>query len=327
MRVNIFLKLLFAAISLAVLLQFVPISDIVGVMADASPLWVGVGVALQFLVRAAASFRMEVIAANQGLAVTKMQLFRILLASQYYSLFLPGILGGGATWVKYLQHGATMGTAAALVVFNRAIGGLAAIGLGACAWLLDRPPANGLVAPLVLSLAAIALAAVVLMPPGAVPRFDEPPPSGKRSLLRMLASVRDRLVLFRGLSRWHKLVVVASTVAECVLTALSVCSFAISVGADVSLLSALWIRGVLAMLMLLPITIAGLGVREATLVGFGGLLGIPPAQAMAWSFMLLLGALVVGLAGAAVESNAASRGVSRYFDKDGSGETGRRADP
>jgi hypothetical protein len=50
------------------------------------------------------------------------------------------------------------------------------------------------------------------------------------------------------------------------------------------------------------VSIAGLGVREASLVGLGALVGIQAVDAMAWSFTILAGTLGVALAGGILES-------------------------
>jgi hypothetical protein len=59
-----------------------------------------------------------------------------------------------------------------------------------------------------------------------------------------------------------------------------------------------WIRAALHLLFLLPLTIGGIGVRETALVVLLVPLGITSNQAVAFSFLLTLGLLVVaGLGG------------------------------
>jgi hypothetical protein len=52
----------------------------------------------------------------------------------------------------------------------------------------------------------------------------------------------------------------------------------------------------------LPISIAGLGVREGTLVGVLPLYGVNPSAAVAFSFLLLARTIVLGIGGGLLEA-------------------------
>jgi uncharacterized membrane protein YbhN (UPF0104 family) len=78
--------------------------------------------------------------------------------------------------------------------------------------------------------------------------------------------------------------------------------FAQAVGVPVDYLSVVWMRAALQMALMLPVSIAGLGVREASLVGLGTVVGIQAVDAVAWSFTILAGTLGVALAGSFLES-------------------------
>ncbi len=300
------LKLGFAMSSLALLLWFVPLAEVVGALSRSSIPWLLAGTALQFAVRAAATFRMRVVAANQGVALNHFQLYTILLATQFYAMFLPGALAGGATWAKYVQRGADKAAAAAIVLINRAVLMGVVVAVGVCAWVLDRPgiqpPLDGVVA------AGVVAATVLLILLPQLQRVASGGGPGGR-----LLNFGKRFLLFLGLSRAGKLIVIASSIVESLLAAASFYSFAVAVGVDVDPLAVLWVRAAIAVAMLLPITVAGLGVREAGLVGLGALLGISPALAMAWSFSILMGTIVVAAVGAVIEAGAASRRVSAFL--------------
>jgi glycosyltransferase 2 family protein len=78
------------------------------------------------------------------------------------------------------------------------------------------------------------------------------------------------------------------------------------VGLELEFLAVLWIRAGLQLVLMLPLSVAGLGLREAGLVGLGGLVGVPAATAMAWSLTIFFGSLLVAAAGGLIES----RGVA-----------------
>jgi hypothetical protein len=59
-----------------------------------------------------------------------------------------------------------------------------------------------------------------------------------------------------------------------------------------------WIFGVLSVALFLPFSIAGVGVRDLTLVGLLGLMSVPPDKAMALSFYLLaVNIFIAGIGG------------------------------
>src|SRR5690606_41681741 len=66
---------------------------------------------------------------------------------------------------------------------------------------------------------------------------------------------------------------------------------------------------------LLPIAPAGLGLREAGLVGLGALVGVPAAAALAWSLTISFGTLVVAAAGGLIEARGASNHVLRLASR------------
>jgi hypothetical protein len=68
-------------------------------------------------------------------------------------------------------------------------------------------------------------------------------------------------------------------------------------------------------MLLLPITLAGIGIREVSLVGFGALVGIPSTVAIAWSFVILAGTIVVAALGGLIEANAATIKVESYLNR------------
>jgi len=318
-----YIKLGFAIISLAVLFQFVPVSDIADVISNANVLWFMVGLVLQFLARAAATFQMRVIAANQGVSLSLLQLYRLLLATQFYSLMLPGPLaGGGVAWAKYVQHGANKGAAAAVVMLNRTIGfGMMTV-VGACAWIIDRHSDRPMLVASTIFLAILGAAIAILLPPrktGAVPSpFDETHTTSR------LSRFWCRLFLFRLISRSGKLIVLAGALMNAMLTAAVILSFALAVNVELTLSSALWIRAALQVMLLLPITLAGIGVREVSLVGLGALVGIPSTAAIAWSFTILAGTIVVAAVGGLIEANAATRKVEGYIQRRRPAEPERR---
>jgi hypothetical protein len=77
--------------------------------------------------------------------------------------------------------------------------------------------------------------------------------------------------------------------------------FTYGVGAGIHIIDWLWIHAILAIALILPITIGGIGIREAGLIGLLGLIGVSAEQALAVSFGLLTLNLIQALIGIGLE--------------------------
>jgi uncharacterized membrane protein YbhN (UPF0104 family) len=340
------LKLLVSAGLLYLLFRAIPLREILRVLAAVSPAMFAAGVALQFANRGLSTLPLKVITESQGIDLGRGALYRILLAVQFYSLLLPGALaGGGATWLKYIEHGAGKRAAAATVLINRAVALLVLLPVGAVGFTLDQRLATHPLA-LLLGLAATSLACALLLwypwphamvawrkrtgwvlrrgasdsaeeetrrqfagaPTGAVcsaPEERPPrsfPPRATPRWRRHVAALTDRLTIFQEMPPRNKAMVVAGAVAAELGNVAAMWAFAGAVGAHVDFVSVMWMRGLLQTALLLPLSIAGLGVREVSLVGLGALVGVPAPAAVAWSLAILAGSVLVALAGGLLEA-------------------------
>jgi glycosyltransferase 2 family protein len=310
--IRVGIRLGVAAAVLALLFRFVPFAPVAAALTDLHMGWVVAGVLLQYVLRVVGAVRMRPITSSQSIDLSHWALFRILLAAQFYSMLLPGPLaGGGATWLKYVQHGASRQGAAVAIVLNRAIGLMVMITLGAAALLADpRGPFPGLAAIVLIGGGAALVAANVRWSgaPGA-------PDSAERSRVRRaVSSFRERLLLFGAMRARDKVVVVVGSVAFEIVGAAVMWCFARAGGIDVSLLTVMWIRTALQIVLVLPVTVAGLGIREVGLVGVGALIGIPAAAAVTWSLTIFFGALIVAASGGLVESTWLGNRMTRTPD-------------
>ncbi|MCL2398453.1 MAG: flippase-like domain-containing protein [Defluviitaleaceae bacterium] len=73
------------------------------------------------------------------------------------------------------------------------------------------------------------------------------------------------------------------------------------VGAEASFLEWLWINSVLTFVLILPISLGGIGIREGSLIGLLGQIGVEPEQALAVSFGFLALTIIQALAGIGME--------------------------
>jgi glycosyltransferase 2 family protein len=91
-------------------------------------------------------------------------------------------------------------------------------------------------------------------------------------------------------------------------------TFARELRIAISVIDWFWIFGVVSIIQFLPISIAGLGVREVSLVGILGLFLVPAPAALALSFSIFGIQLLYALIGAAVEAHYNVVEVSRSYE-------------
>jgi len=227
-RTLVYVKFLFAAFSLVVLFHFVPLGETVAALRDLDPVWFAIAVITQFVMRAVGTLRMQVVAANQGITLSLPQLYRLLLTVHFYSVLLPGpLVGGGASWIKYKQHGASSHAAAATVLINRAVGIGMKITLGVCAWLLDQISGTPIFSFACVLAVLFMFALAVLTPP---PHGVEQRPAGDSRLGRFVHEMFRRVILFGRIPRFGKFVILTSALVQELLGTFLILGFGIAVG-------------------------------------------------------------------------------------------------
>jgi uncharacterized membrane protein YbhN (UPF0104 family) len=235
---------------------------------------------------------------------TTLGLFQINLATQFYGLFLPA---GNVTGilVRYYglarEHEADAGVAVCLV-FDRVVVTATLCLVGIACWLVAAPRATWPVAAAMMAvLGAFGLLQWIVL--------------GRRSSIRGLRRRTARLVPARlqtlievvwralRLPRSVLVKVLSLSLLGHLLGILAYALVAAALGLELGLLDLGWIRTAAALITILPVSVAGLGVREGALVLLLAPLGIEPAQALVFSLLVFaVTMLLFGLAGGLVEA-------------------------
>lgn len=244
--------------------------------------------------------------AQAGLRCRYWELYHLNLMSLFYALALPGQISGEV--LKALRLGQEVqrrGVVLGSVMLDR-VTGLAGLALIGCLGLVFGPaPAAAawrLEVPLLASAGVLALSIAVLLAPvvvwpeaagGRVPR-------GASGRAIGLIERAQRLVVAR-LGLRLSLPSIAGTVAlGCVFQVCVVAlnwSSARALGIEVSVLVIAWIMFAVSVLQVLPISIAGFGVREVTFVSLLGLYGVGGESALALAELSFGSQLLLGLTG------------------------------
>lgn len=227
--------------------------------------------------------------------LTAWQAWRFTMIGVLYGTALPGQLAGDAVKAVRLarmQHGGDVGAILAAVAVDKIVGIFALLVLVALAIGVESTTfAPPVIAATVLALggAIAVLAGAILLPmPAWLGRFGTSLAAWRRASMQ---PGRLSLALVLGLVYQALCVVITALIGA-------------RLGVDLTLPAWAVVVGFSSIVLLAPVSIAGIGVREATLVGAIGYLGGPEAGAFALSVVLLaltlLGAatgLILDLAG------------------------------
>jgi uncharacterized protein (TIRG00374 family) len=233
----------------------------------------------------------------------------IYFIGMFFNLVLPTSVGGDAVRAVYLNGGSGRKVPAVLSVLLDRLSGLLLLLVVACVAAVICPVA---LPPWVkLSVAGSAAAAVVGLT--LAPWIASKAASGLAinggklaRFGRLAASINAATSVYRR----EPQLIVSSTVLSAIVQASSVLQVAL-LGAAVGLDLPWSVYGVaapmVALLTLLPVSLNGMGVREAGMVLFLAPAGVPAGSAMAVAFLWFLAQTAAGLIGGAVYLAAGGR--------------------
>lgn len=284
------IKAAISVVLLAILLSRVDVARLWAAARQASTMWLGAALGLYGLMVVASAWRWGLLLTAQNIRLPFRTLTSSFLVATFFNNFLPSNIGGDVVRVADTAPAAGSKTLATTVVLlDRGIGLLglvliAAIGATTTSMLADGGP----VAPLVLwggLCAAMVLAAPALLRPHALARMLKP--------LRILhpAWVDERLGrLTSALVRFGK---APGALAACFGGAVMVqgvlvafyLAIAHSMGIPIGLAELAVIVPISLIVQMVPLSMNGFGVREATFGFYFTRLGLPLESALLVSFV------------------------------------------
>ena len=244
-----------------------------------------------------------------GMRLSTLALLQINLATVFYALILPAgnVTGIIARFYRMSRSEPNYAAIAVALAFERLVATLTLCLVGIAFWLVD-PPAHWPALVLMLgALAGLLLLHAALFT--TAPLLTWLPGSLGRWWPDRLTSLRQALRHARDLSRS----VVAGVFALGILThGLGVIAYGLVAGAldlDLSVATIAWTRSVAMLVAILPISIAGLGVREGAMVVLLAPYGITAADALTYALLAFATTiLAVGLLGGLLEAFRLLRG-------------------
>ncbi len=233
-------------------------------------------------------FKLQLLMAGRPLV----DLIRYTFVALYYGTVLPGQILGDAVKAYHLVRPGDDGAAVVAAVVVDKITGLAALLLITGIALLVDPRGFPAAFP-ALSFALLVGLILALVLPLFVPKV---PATLDNALGRFLRAWHA------SAGEWWPLI--ASFITGIAFQVLAVIVVAyLGTGMGISLSFAAWVAvvGMVSLVLLLPVTVAGIGLREGGLVVLLGFVGVAPADAVALSFSLLAFTLLGAVGGAVAD--------------------------
>lgn len=273
--------------------------------------FIGLGLLAQTLSRLLGTLRLREFAAASGHLRSVGDVFRVNLASDFYRLFIPGgtVTAGAARVFRFRHLDVPVTSGSAIVVRDRIDATLFLVLTGMVFLSVDTDM-SGLPMATFLLLGCLGLVLLALL-------VESP-------LARLVDNRLDRIeipVVGSWLARgWialrktgqmtgaeHLFVALLSIFAHLVGTT-AYLFLAFSVGIDLTFLEMGWIRPLVLLMTMIPVSLGGVGLRETAFLLVLLQLGIDAERALALSFLVfLVTVLAFGVAG------GVSEGIANYF--------------
>jgi glycosyltransferase 2 family protein len=288
------------------LFRKVPVSHVISTIANANSNYLFSSLLITILMSLVVSYRLKLLAENQGVPVTTLQAFEINAAALFYGLFLPGgnLAAGLIRFYKLSSISRKMTEAVASLTFDRIISAIALCIVGISFWFGHFPSNSGFIA---LGMSFV-LTGLILV--NFVVFFDR-----NSILLKKLSELLDLTILSSGISKLVTIINrfrrLSSNSIAFILT-LSLTSqllgvvvyylLALALNIDISFLAMGWIRCAVVLITMIPISISGLGVREGSLLLLLKPYGIDSDESLALSFLIFtMTVVMIGFIGGLLE--------------------------
>ncbi len=304
------MRLAFSAFVLSVIFTQIDFISVVETLSLVDVRLLGAVFALFFGIRLIWAYQMSL-----GLILTRMRftvldLLKINLISGFYGLVVPGnlVAGGAASWYK-LSRGAGQGVEAlALLVHFRLVNTLTLLGIGLVGvWFDPHLGSPGVKAVVGAMFAGVVLLLLLFFSPGVtslVGRLGHPllhclpVPSWIQGKAR---TIWQTLTAFQGLTKLTTAVIIGLSLLSHALRIFNFYLVALAIDIHLSPFLICWIRALLDIIQIIPISIGGLGIRELSLVLLLRDYGIPESQALSLSLAVFSIMVVGGIVGGILE--------------------------
>ena len=237
------------------------------------------------------------------------EIFRIQMIATFYTLFLPGnLVAGGVSWYKLSQPGRKFIEAGALLIFFRLIQISSLICMGMIFALGDPQLSTPRFRTFIIIGILIIITLWILFFSNQITRIFNLIAKNFNGHSPFIKSVFDKverlintILKFRSLGLNHLIFVFGLSLFAQLLVILSFFFIAKAVGIQLSIFVIGWISSFVNFVQMIPISIAGLGVREISYAVLLSDYGISIEQAVSYSITIFGAFVILALLGGLFE--------------------------
>lgn len=298
-NLGVITRLLLVGAWLALLYAITDLGRATRMLAHASPALVALAFFLLLIRLPLMVLRWQVVLADLGIRLPFRNLMRISLVSTFFGIALPSANGGDLVRGMMLKNGNTeWGSIAASILVDRLYGvlSLLLLALPGNLWLYTHGH-HTLPVMIIAGASAVALAACAAVP--FLSGLLQPvPDAGTEGPLGRLLRAARAMALACARSRSFALCLAFSLISQ-FLAAVAAYVTSLSLGFDIGFSAYIAFVPIVWLTTSLPLSIAGVGIREATFAGLFLSLGVQPDQSIAIGLINSALSLCIGILGAA----------------------------
>jgi len=275
---------------------FIPFHEVLAALRNVHLGWVVVAFALNLVVAALEALQLWLLLNRAGIAVAPWPVFETKFIARFYGQFLPSDLLASAVKLQILAGPTRQyGEVTAALVFCRVVNTLGLLVLGLVFWCIEWPSGPGRwIGVVIFGMLASLFLVHLVFASHAVNRhagriLSTPAFAWLRGRImvkvgKFMRAMAESYRLFGGIV-WH---ITFVSLVRHVIGILSFACAALALDIHLSLVTIGWIRVVIQALMMLPIHLSGIGVREGSLVILLQEYSVPPSEAVALAFLLFV---------------------------------------
>lgn len=309
---------------LVYLLMIIDLSRIAAALQQASwPFLVG-GLVIVLAVRLLLAWQTALALRHGGLAVTTSGALVVNTIAGFYGLFLPaGAAGGVIKWHRFSRDSGRGAEVFTGLFLQKAINLTPILVFGLVAFAIENPFDQSKLLWMGLGALVCCLSAAVfpiLLQPSILDALLQLT-SGRlpEAFCRRLQKLSGAFIHYRTMPAPMMVKIAAVPPLVQVLTSGLFWMTAQALTFDLPVLSLAWLSAMVMLIQHIPFSLSGLGLREGALVALMPYYGIAPAEAMAFSLILLGYGMLMGFFGGLLEAweqLTAPSGSGRSFTKD-----------
>ena len=268
------------------------------------------------------SVKMQLVLKKQSCHIDVNTLFGATTITALYSMIIPGILSTGVKWYILRKSSGKGSNVLSSMIYNQFSTMVVMTAFGLVAFMISNPTSrlapdasHPWLLPVICGILLIALLLFVVLllnrrSGGTIIRLLKIPLKPLPTGIRLKGSeILDQIAIFQKIGwRFHLVVASITTVDTLVGGVVTYILAARTANIDAPALIFVWLCAAIYVMGRLPISVANLGVREITLVGFLAIYNVEKPAALLMSMILFSALVVMAIVGAAYQIVWAMRG-------------------